>query len=96
MDVWRERKDPEDSHRLASPQRRSVRTWAGPGSGASCDLCKRKIGTHEIEYEVELMVQSAPQLLRFHVTCHQEWAAGAISLSPAIMAHATLEDPQGT
>jgi hypothetical protein len=80
MDVRREHKDPEDTHRPALPQWRSVRTWAGQGSGASCNLCKRPIGAHEIEYEVELMVQNAPQVLRFHVICHQQWAVEARSL----------------
>ncbi len=95
MDVWAKHKDTEDNQQPALPQRRRIRTWAGRGSGASCNLCKDTIGAHEIEYEVELMVQDAPQVLRFHVTCHHEWAVEARSSSPEMGARATLQDPQG-
>ena len=64
------------SGRLSLPQREMVRTWAGRGSGALCDLCRHPIETHEVEYEVEVMAQSPVQVLRFHLTCYQQWIVG--------------------
>jgi hypothetical protein len=71
MDVLRERKDTEGGPQLSLPRQRKVRTWAGQGNEASCDLCKHPIGAPDIEYEVELVMQSAVQVLRFHQTCHR-------------------------
>ncbi len=57
---------------LISPQRR-LRTWAGRGTGAPCNLCGRAIQPHEVEYEIELAATSAVQNLRFHFNCYRAW-----------------------
>jgi len=75
MDVRREHKETGDSQRPSLPRQERARTWAGHGSGASCDLCKHPIAAHEIEYEVEL----AEQVLCFHLTCHRNWLVEAKS-----------------
>jgi hypothetical protein len=66
--------------RLSLPHQRMIQTWAGQGSGASCDLCGHPIGTHEIEYEVK--AQSPVQVLRFHLTCYRQWRVNPKSVSP--------------
>lgn len=53
-------------------------TWGSRGSGAPCSLCKRPIGTEEIEYEVAAVdprgiAEATP--VRFHLTCHAAWQA---------------------
>jgi hypothetical protein len=51
-----------------------LRTWAGQGTGLKCHLCGRPIGSHEIEYEVELDPERPGKRLRFHFRCQQAWA----------------------
>ena len=73
------RKDPTELKRLISQKRTSgrlprissARTWAGDGSGATCELCESPIQTGEIEYEVEYQNGTATQLLRFHELCYR-------------------------
>ena len=53
------------------PMQRPPRTWAGHGSGASCDLCGNAIREQEIEYEVD----AQPATLHFHFNCYQDWSS---------------------
>jgi len=59
----------------ASPARRSLRTWAGRGTGVSCNTCGTPIGEKDIEYEVEVQPGSR-HTLHFHFNCYQDWVAG--------------------
>jgi hypothetical protein len=52
-----------------------LRTWAGSGSGATCNLCGRSISVHEIEYEIELAPSEGARSLHFHFRCYRAWAA---------------------
>ena len=51
----------------------SARMWGSRGSGATCVLCGRPIGPDEIEYEVEMRINGAPDTLQFHRACHAVW-----------------------
>jgi hypothetical protein len=70
------------------PYRKPLRTWAGHGSGATCNGCGGTIQPHEIEYEIELPVSgrgatnaeplryqadSDGKSLRFHFACYRSW-----------------------
>lgn len=44
---------------------------AGYGSGGMCIVCDRHIQRDETEYEVEAV--SSPEVLRFHLRCHDAW-----------------------
>lgn len=50
-----------------------LRTWAGHGTGASCDGCGRVIQAHEIEYEIEQASGSNLTSLHFHFACYRSW-----------------------
>jgi hypothetical protein len=52
-----------------------LRTWAGSGTGATCNFCGSPIQAHEIEYEIELSPPLTGRTLRFHFRCHQAWEA---------------------
>jgi hypothetical protein len=47
-----------------------VKTWAGYGTGLSCDGCELSIGSTEAEHEVEL---ESGRTLRFHVARASLW-----------------------
>ncbi len=47
-----------------------VSTWAGYGSGRSCDGCEMIIGPKEAEHEAEL---ANGRTLRFHAVCETLW-----------------------
>ena len=63
-----------ESRNGPSPARRSLRTWAGQGTGVSCNTCGTPIGEKDIEYEVEAQPGSL-QTLHFHFNCYQDWVA---------------------
>ena len=51
-----------------------VRTWAGYGTGATCNVCGLAVNVHDIEYEVELLTtQGSVRTLRFHLKCYRIW-----------------------
>jgi hypothetical protein len=52
-----------------------LRTWAGHGSGATCDGCGGLIGPDQIEYEIELPQGSETPSLYFHFGCYRNWTA---------------------
>ncbi len=67
-----------------TPSRKPLRTWAGRGTGATCNGCGGSIQPHEIEYEIELPANggarvlryqpsSDAQSLRFHFGCYRNW-----------------------
>lgn len=55
------------------PQRETLRTWAGHGTGAMCNGCGETIQANEIEYEVEMPPGSDVQALNFHLACYRTW-----------------------
>lgn len=67
------------------PRHHPVKSWAGFGTGESCDGCDQPILATEVEYEVDF---AESLMLRFHATCEQEWRA----LITQIAQPATSED----
>lgn len=55
------------------PLTRCTRVFGGRGSGQSCALCHKPIGTAEIEYEVEAQDAPGKSLLAFHIECCAVW-----------------------
>jgi hypothetical protein len=55
------------------PQRGPLRTWAGRGTGVTCNGCGEPIRAHEIEYEVEMPPGSTVSALNFHLACYRTW-----------------------
>ena len=47
------------------------KTYGTKGSNSACACCGRKIGSHEVEYEVHF--RSFPQALSTHLSCYQIW-----------------------
>jgi methionyl-tRNA synthetase len=60
------------------PVPKPLRTWAGHGSGATCDGCGRLIEPHQIEYEIEMPQGSEALSLYFHFDCYRDWTARGI------------------
>jgi hypothetical protein len=63
---------------MQGPMPRPLRTWAGHGTGATCNGCGGSIEPHQIEYEIELPQGSdAPSAVRgplhFHFACYRDW-----------------------
>ena len=54
-------------------QREPLRTWAGHGTGVTCNGCGEPIKAHEIEYEVEMPAGSDAPSLNFHLLCYRNW-----------------------
>ncbi|MGH8136818.1 MAG: hypothetical protein ACREVV_01305 [Steroidobacteraceae bacterium] len=59
--------------RQPSPYQEPLRTWAGHGSGATCNGCGDSIREHEIEYEIELPQGGSVPTLHFHFVCYRTW-----------------------
>ena len=61
--------------RLTLPYEEPLRTWAGRGSGALCNLCGASIKPQDIEYEVELLAPAGEKVrgLHFHFNCYRAW-----------------------
>jgi len=59
---------------LLRQQREPLRTWAGHGTGVTCNGCGEAIQANEIEYEVEMPAGSEAPTLNFHLACYRIWA----------------------
>jgi hypothetical protein len=57
------------------PYQEPLRTWAGRGSGALCNLCGHAILAQDIEYELELPPEDSGRSLRLHFNCYRTWEA---------------------
>jgi hypothetical protein len=68
----------ENVHGPLTPTRKPLRTWAGQGTGATCNRCGGSIDPHQIEYEVEMPRGSDASSLHFHLACYREWTGPAI------------------
>jgi hypothetical protein len=66
---------PSDGSAQPLGYQKPLRTWASRGTGATCELCDRRINPHEIEYEVELATGDGSRMLHMHFACHQRWAS---------------------
>jgi len=58
------------------PARRPDRTWGGPGVGAECAVCEKRVTKDEMEFEIEFAHDGAnPGLDKFHVhvRCFAAW-----------------------
>jgi hypothetical protein len=53
--------------------REPLRTWAGHGTGATCNECACVIQEHEIEFEIELPRGNNAPSLHFHFVCYRNW-----------------------
>jgi hypothetical protein len=62
----------EGVERVTTPHQAPLRTWAGHGTGATCNSCGCAIHAHEIEYEIELATGDTPTL-HFHFVCYRSW-----------------------
>lgn len=63
------------------PRKTMDRTWAGPGSGARCDLCHRVIDEDQVEYEVELS-EARNRIITLHLECYERWTIARDALGP--------------
>ncbi len=66
---------PKQDERRLLPYEVPVRTWAGHGTGACCNVCGLAVGVQDIEYEVELVTEGSVRTLRFHLKCYRVWEA---------------------
>jgi hypothetical protein len=51
-------------------------TWGGPGSDAECAICSGRVGSGEVEFEVEFARTdgaSGLEKYHFHVRCFAAW-----------------------
>lgn len=57
------------------PERRPERIWGGPGSGASCAICGKTIGTGEVEFELQFASDGSSGTANYHVhaRCFAAW-----------------------
>lgn len=53
------------------PAAATQHTWGGPGVGAECSICGRRIGQSEIELEVQFSQLDSHHL---HLPCFAAWA----------------------
>jgi hypothetical protein len=62
----------QDERRMM-PYEEPVRTWAGHGTGALCNVCGLAVRAQDIEYEVELLTEGNVRNLHFHFNCYRAW-----------------------
>ena len=58
------------------PARSPQRTWGGPGAGASCAICGKRVGPGDVEFELEFGVleeQARERSYHVHVRCFAAW-----------------------
>lgn len=57
------------------PEQRPERMWGGPGSGASCAICGKIIGTGEVEFELQFAPKGGSGAANYHVhvQCFSAW-----------------------
>ncbi len=58
--------------------RQQLRTWAGNGTGATCNGCGSSIQEQEIEYEIELPPGTDAPTLHFHLDCYKTWTGRGV------------------
>jgi hypothetical protein len=64
----------EQGERRTLPYQEPLKTWAGHGTGAVCNLCGKPIKAQDIEYEVELdPAPGGARGLHFHFNCYRLW-----------------------
>lgn len=63
---------------LGTGNDKALRTWAGHGTGATCNGCGGPIKAHEIEYEIEQPAASNTASLHFHFECYKTWTGRGI------------------
>jgi hypothetical protein len=65
--------DLKQDERPLLPYEEPVRTWAGHGTGAICNVCGLAVNVSDVEYEVELLTGGSVRTLRFHLKCYRVW-----------------------
>jgi hypothetical protein len=66
--------DVEQGEVRVLPYQEPLRTWAGRGTGVTCNLCGTPIQAQDIEYEVELLAPAGNvRGLHFHFNCYRVW-----------------------
>jgi hypothetical protein len=68
----------EGSESAALPYQAPPRTWAGHGTGATCNGCGNSIQEHEIEYEIEMPRDHSVATLHFHFVCYKNWTGRGV------------------
>jgi hypothetical protein len=74
MSVRTESETAEKADSSLLQRREPLRTWAGHGTGVTCNGCGEPIQAHEIEYEVEMPAGGDVPSLNFHLACYRVWA----------------------
>lgn len=58
------------------PNSMPAQTWGGPGTGTICALCGSKVGSDQLEFEVEFARETgAAGRYHLHVACFSAWDA---------------------
>lgn len=55
------------------PEQRPQCMWGGPGSGESCAVCGKTIGTEEVEMELQFASENGTASYRVHAQCFAAW-----------------------
>jgi len=58
------------------PARRPDRTWGGPGVGAVCSVCGKRVTKDEMEFEIQLEHDGSdpgPDKYHVHIRCFAAW-----------------------
>ena len=71
-----------DTSQRATLQRpeivKPLRTWAGHGTGATCNGCGGLFQANDIEYEMEQPAGSDSASLHFHFKCYRSWTGRGV------------------
>jgi len=74
--LLRARSETSENIDVSLMPKRPLRTWAGHGTGATCNGCGGSIEPHQIEYEIEMPPGSDAPSLHFHFVCYRDWTGG--------------------
>lgn len=60
---------PDKLRRGLLPRDKPIKTWAGNGSGDTCDGCDQPINADQVEHELEF----AHRAIHMHARCAEIW-----------------------
>jgi len=77
MNPMKEQRSPEaEPPGPLLPREAPQRMWGGSGSGAECAICRERIGTDQLEFELEYRCVGNPNgrpSFHVHVRCCSAW-----------------------